>query len=184
MLYSTTVSTDDELLQIHQLSQQNLKSALGEKEKIDEGFVTWVYSFDLLHKMHQLAPSIIVKENDQVIGYALVTLREASSFHKDLAVMLDSLAPLQYKHRLLMSYQFYLMGQICIDKRYRGKGVFNMLYQKHKETYCQQYDLLVTEISTSNRRSLNAHRKTGFETIHTYADAMDKWEVVVWDWQQ
>jgi len=74
------------------------------------------------------------------------------------------------------------MGQICIDKTYRGKGIFNILYQKHKELYSHKYDLLVTEISVNNPRSLRAHEKVGFKIIHTYHDALDEWAVVVWDW--
>lgn len=183
MFYATTVSSEDELRQIHELSRQNLKSSLTAEEKKEEGFVTWLYSYELLYQMHELAPSIIVKFEDAVIGYALVTLREASAFHNDLHIMMENLSSLHYKEKPLMSYSFYLMGQICIHKECRGKGVFEMLYHKHKEIYHKRYDMLVTEISTSNYRSLRAHQKIGFKTIHTYHDAMDEWEVVVWDWR-
>ena len=74
------------------------------------------------------------------------------------------------------------MGQVCIDKDYRGKGIFNILFQKHKEVYSNAYELLVTEISTKNYRSQKAHEKIGFTTIYTYSDALDEWNVVVWDW--
>jgi L-amino acid N-acyltransferase YncA len=75
------------------------------------------------------------------------------------------------------------MGQICIDKTYRGKGVFKMLYDKHREMNKDVYDFIVTEISTGNLRSIKAHQKTGFKTIHTYLDHMDEWNVVLWDWK-
>jgi L-amino acid N-acyltransferase YncA len=75
------------------------------------------------------------------------------------------------------------MGQICIDKNYRGKGVFNNLYQHHKKIYQTKFDLLITEISTHNPRSQKAHEKVGFKTIHNYKDVMDEWHVVGWDWQ-
>jgi L-amino acid N-acyltransferase YncA len=76
------------------------------------------------------------------------------------------------------------MGQICVDKAYRGKGVFELLYQKHREIFEKSYDFIVTEISTRNTRSLRAHEKVGFKTIHTYRDSMDEWNVVVWDWRE
>jgi hypothetical protein len=59
-----------------------------------------------------------------------------------------------------------------------------MLYDKHKEVYSGQYDFLLTEISTRNIRSLIAHEKIGFETIHYHRDHMDEWAVVIWDWTQ
>ena len=183
MLQACVVSTEDELAQIHQLNQLNLKQNLSTKEKEDEGFVSWLYSMDLLKKMHQQAPSIIVKDEDKVIGYALATLKEASEFHPDLLTMITNLQPLYYKDKPLFTYSFYCMGQICIDKNYRGKGVFNSLYQHHKKIYQNQFDLLVTEISTNNPRSQKAHEKVGFKTIHSYRDDMDEWNVVVWNWE-
>jgi GNAT superfamily N-acetyltransferase len=183
MLTTGTVTTNDELLQIHRLNQQNLKQNVTVEEQNKEGFVSWLYAVDLLKKMHELAPSVIVKDGEKLIAYALTTLKEASVFHSDLAVMFRNLEKVEYKGRPLFSYRFYCMGQICIDKNYRGKGLVNALYQKHREIYRNDYDFLLTEISSRNTRSVKAHEKTGFETIYTYSDAMDEWKVVVWDWK-
>jgi hypothetical protein len=182
MLYATTVSTKKELEQIQNLNRQNLKQNLSEHEMQQEGFVSWNYSFELLEKMHQLAPSVIVKEGNEVIGYALVTLKEASSFHADLKKMLMHLQPVTYEGKPLTSYRFYLMGQVCIHKNYRAKGVFPMLYHQHKISYGKEYELLVTEISTKNQRSLKAHEKIGFKNVFTYEDGIDEWNVVIWNW--
>jgi hypothetical protein len=182
MLQATTVTREDELNQIFALNQQNLKQQLTIEEQKTEGFVTWLYSIDLLQKMHSLAPSIVVKDNDKVVGYALTTLKEASVFHPDLQTMFQNLEPLDFNGKPLFSYSFYCMGQICIAKEYRGQGLVQLLYQKHREVYSPKYDLLLTEISTSNKRSQQAHEKVGFKTIHTYRDALDEWNVVVWPW--
>ncbi|MEO6329175.1 MAG: GNAT family N-acetyltransferase [Ginsengibacter sp.] len=183
MLQTTIVTKEDELIQIHRLNQQNLRQYLSAEEKQQEGFVSWLYSMELLQEMHNLAPSIIVKDMDAVIGYALVTLKEAATFHRDLQIMIDNLHALSYHDKPLYSYDFYCMGQVCIHKDYRGKGVFNMLYQKHREIYSSRFQLLVTEISASNLRSQKAHENVGFKTMHTYHDEMDEWNVVVWDWR-
>ena len=167
MLYATEVTSDDDLLQINKLNKQNLKTALSKEEQEEQGFVTWLYSVPLLQQVQTIAPAIIVKDDDKVAGYALVTPVEAGSFHPDLQAMVDNLGALSYKDRLLSSYSYYIMGQVCIDKDYRGKGIFNMLFQKHRELYSNKYELLVTEISTANHRSQKAHEKVGFSTIHT-----------------
>jgi len=182
MLYAAEVTTQDELIQINKLNQQNLKTSLSNREQEKQGFVTWLYPVSLLQQMHAIASSIIAKDDDAVVGYALVTPVEASSFHPDLKRMIDNLEPLNYKGKPLSSYSYYIMGQVCIDKDYRGKGIFKMLFQKHMELYSNKYELLVTEISTTNYRSQKAHEKVGFTTIHTYKDALDEWNVVVWDW--
>lgn len=182
MLEAIIVNSKKELEQIHILNQQNLRQNVSRDEQLLEGFVSWHYSLELLEKMHALAQSIIVKDGDDVVAYALVTLKEACSFHTDLQMMLANLESVEYKGRSLMLYDFYLMGQICISKNYRGKGVFNLLYQHHKKIYSKEYELLVTEISVGNTRSLKAHEKLGFQTIHTYSDNKDIWNIVVWDW--
>lgn len=138
MLKATTVSSDDELLQIHHLNQQNLKQNLDEEIQKQEGFVTWLYSFDLLKKMHQLSPHVIVKEGDRVVGYALTTLKAARAFHPDLENMFRNLENVQYQSKLLSLYNYYCMGQICIAKEFRSQGIVQMLYQKHREIYSSQ----------------------------------------------
>ena len=133
--------------------------------------------------MNEQHPHIIVKDENIVVGYALVALKEAQVFHKDLNVMMHHLETLQYKNKSLQQYKFYVMGQICIDENYRGRGVFQLLYQHHKKLFEHNFDFVVTEISTSNTRSMRAHEKIGFKTIHTYKDALDEWNVVLWDWK-
>ncbi len=184
MLYATEVTNDDELIRINELNQQNLKTSLSVQQQAEQGFVTWLYPIPLLQQMHSIAPSTIVKDDEVVVGYALVTPKEASRFHPDLKTMIANLESLLYKDMPLSSYSYYIMGQVCIDKHYRGKGVFKMLFQKHKELYKSVYKLLVTEISTKNYRSQQAHETIGFTTIHTYRDALDEWNVVVWDWSE
>ncbi|MDB5231258.1 MAG: family N-acetyltransferase [Chitinophagaceae bacterium] len=182
MLLPTIVTNEEELEQIYQLNQQNLKSNLSVEERNEQGFVTWLYSKELLNNMHRLAPSVIVKDEEKVVGYALVTLKESRAFHPDLKTMLDHLEELSYQNKKFSLHNYYLMGQVCIDKAYRGRGVFEMLYQHHKKIYGNRFDMLITEVSTSNIRSQRAHEKVGFKTIHTYPDAMDEWNVIVWDW--
>ena len=183
MLQADIVRDSGELLQIHALNQQNLKQYLTAEQKESEGFLTWLYSPGLLQQMHELAPSIVVRDGDRMAGYALTTLPEARHFHPDLEQLFRHLEGVSYRDRLLSSYNFYCMGQVCVDKDYRGKGIIRLLYQKHRETYGPFYDFLLTEISTANHRSQRAHEKIGFETIYTYRDAMDEWNIIVWNWK-
>lgn len=182
MLHATIVSTKDEIQQIHALNQKNLRQNLSPSIQKEEGFVTWLYSIDLLEKMHQLAPSVIIKDGDTVAGYALTTLKESADFHTDLQTVFHNLEKLQLNHQPIFNYRFYCMGQICIAEEYRGKGLVNLLYQKHKDLYQKKYDFILTDIATRNTRSIKAHQKIGFKTIHSYVDNADEWEVVIWDW--
>ena len=75
------------------------------------------------------------------------------------------------------------MGQICVDEPWRGRGVFDALYQGHREHLRGAYELVVTEVAVRNPRSLRAHQRVGFREIERYRDATDEWVVLGWDWQ-
>ena len=182
-LISGIVTSKEELLQIHHLNQLNLRMNIKIEEKNREGFVSWLYPLDLLEKMHAIAPSIVVKDDKKIVGYALVALREMIGFHHDLQILFSHIGSIEYQHRPLSDFSFYCMGQICVDKDYRGQGIVKKLYDEHKAVYSKRFQMLVTEISTSNHRSIRAHEKIGFKTIYNYRDELDEWNVVVWDWK-
>src|SRR5438552_14946815 len=173
LMTATSVTSHDELKQIVQLSQANLRINVPLKQQAEQGFITWNYSLELLEKMNAQQPHVIVKDADNVIGYALVALKSSMQFHSDLNAMICQLETINYNNKKLSGYKYYVMGQIAIDPAYRGKGVFEMLYHQHKKLFEKKFDFVITEISTANKRSLRAHEKVGFRTIHSYEDALN-----------
>jgi L-amino acid N-acyltransferase YncA len=182
MILIDSVQTPEELLQILELQERNHIDNIDDSEMYAQGFVTLRHTLPELQQMNALAPSIIAKENGKMIGYALVMIVEARSFFTPLESMFRNLEKLEYRNKPLNEYHYYVMGQICIDKDYRRTGVFNLLYQKHKEIYQNRFDFVITEVSTRNQRSYKAHERVGFKTIDVYQDELDEWAVIVWDW--
>ena len=182
MLDITLASGPEDLHQILQLQEKNLIPNLSKDEMQAQGFVTIHHTLEMLWQMHNLAPSIIIKDENRIVGYALTMLRDFSKLVPGLESMFERFESLEWKSKPLNDYPYYVMGQVCVDKAYRGQGLFDALYQKHREVYAGRFDLLVTEIATRNHRSLNAHKRVGFQTINTYTDELDEWNVVVWDW--
>jgi ribosomal protein S18 acetylase RimI-like enzyme len=183
MLYPTTVSGISELQQILLLQKENLKQHVDNTEKQSQGFVTVEHTIDLLQQMHNLAPSIIVKDEEQLAGYALTMLYECKALVPELVTMFAHFNNLSRNGKPLSEFKYYVMGQICVNKAYRGQGVFDMLYHKHRDVYMDRFDFIITEISTSNTRSIRAHERVGFTTIDTFSDHIDEWVVVLWDWK-
>jgi GNAT superfamily N-acetyltransferase len=183
MLQATTVTSAKELEQILALQRDNLIASVTPEEMKEQGFVTVSHTFDMLQQMHNLAPSIIIKDGDNVVAYALVMLREFRNLVPALEPMFDNFDSVEWNGKPLKDQSFYVMGQVCVDKAYRGQGLFDKLYQAHKDVYSGQYDVLVTEIATRNHRSLRAHERVGFKIINTHRDELDEWAVVGWDWK-
>ncbi|MDC0711955.1 GNAT family N-acetyltransferase [Stigmatella sp. ncwal1] len=173
-----------DLEQILALQRKNLSLALSPDEVASQGFVTVQHDLDTLKQMHALAPSIVVREGEAIVAYALTMFRECRALCPVLEPMFQLFETLEYGGRPLTDWRFYVMGQVCVDKAHRGQGLFDMLYQKHRELYRPRFDLLLTEVATRNRRSLRAHERVGFKTLHTYRDAVDEWALILWDWQE
>jgi ribosomal protein S18 acetylase RimI-like enzyme len=182
MLYPATVSDSSELQQILLLQKENLKQHVNNSEKQSQGFLTVEHTIDLLQQMHNLAPSIVVKDGEQLAGYALTMPTACKDLIPDLVSMFAHFNSLSWNGKPLSEFKYYAMGQICVRKSYRAQGVFDMLYQHHKEVYQDQFDFIITEISTSNPRSIRAHERVGFTFIDTFRDQIDEWAVVLWDW--
>jgi GNAT superfamily N-acetyltransferase len=177
------VRNSSELQQIINLQRQNLATSLTPQDAARDGFVTVVHTLDLLEQMHALAPSIVARSGGAVVGYALTMPTACRRLIPILEPMFGVFDSLAYAGRPLGSYRFYVMGQVCVAASHRGRGVFDALYEMHRQTYGPSQDLLITEISVRNHRSLRAHERVGFQPIHRYADETDQWVVVAWDWR-
>ncbi|WP_338871347.1 GNAT family N-acetyltransferase [Myxococcus stipitatus] len=174
----------EELEQILALQRKNLKQHVSAEEARSEGFVTVEHDLRALRRMHALAPSIVARHEGVIVGYALTMPRECRDLLPVLVPMFDLLERLDFQGRPLSARRFYVMGQVCVDKAHRGRGVFDSLFATHRDLYRERYDMLVTEVSTSNPRSQRAHERVGFVPVHTYRDATDEWVVSLWNWDE
>jgi hypothetical protein len=175
--------TNKDLEQILSLQNANHIQNLTIEKCASDGFVTVRHDIDLLTAMNNAARQIIAKEQENVVGYALVMLKEFSETVPVLTPMFEMFKHLSYKGKPLDAYSYYIMGQICISAIYRGQGIFEKLYLKHKEIYSGKFDFCLTEVSVRNTRSMRAHKKMGFQVIHTFKDKTDDWNILLWDWQ-
>lgn len=181
-----TAQTEADLQGILILQQANLRQNLPTAVAADQGFITLQYTLDQMRQMHQSGPSIVAKDGDMVVGYAVTTLPETRQFVPELASLFDQIETLTYAGRPVRDYAYYVMGQVCVADGYRGQQLFDRMYQHHRDTYGNRYQLLITDISGKNTRSLRAHTRVGFEPLNRFYEptAGEEWVVVVWDWQK
>jgi ribosomal protein S18 acetylase RimI-like enzyme len=177
-----TVSSEKEMQQIKALQSQNLKTALEPSEIESQGFVSAEYTIDFIKKMNAIAPSIIAVENNEVVGYALVTTKAILGEHDLLDNLLNKIDQLSFKGRLLGQENYIVVGQLCVAKSHRGQGLVKQLYSSFKTRYATTYSLCVTDVDRKNIRSIRAHLKTGFEVIGALSFGNSQWDIVLWDW--
>jgi ribosomal protein S18 acetylase RimI-like enzyme len=172
-----------ELEGIKKLQRENLKSSLSVAESEAEGFVTAQYTMDFLMKMHEAGPSIIAKDDDQVIGYALVAVPSIRHHHELLADLFNTIDHTDYQGILLKEAKYVVVGQLCVSKKYRGIGLVQQMYQYYRESLQEEFEYCITDIAQDNPRSLKAHIKSGFRDINSLDYGGLKWDIVLWDWR-
>lgn len=179
-----TACADEDLQQILALQRRNVEEALSPAEVAAEGFVTVRHDEQLLADMNRAAAQVIARSHASVVGYALVMLRDFEDRIPILGPMYDKLSHLEYDGRPVDQYRYFIMGQVCVDKPFRGRGVFAGMYAKMRELYSSSYDMTITEVARRNKRSIRAHEKVGFRLLHRYTDPEgEEWDVIVWDWR-
>ncbi|WP_298504138.1 GNAT family N-acetyltransferase [uncultured Maribacter sp.] len=167
-------STIKELQQIIALQSENLHANLTEEVRQQQGFVSVSHTLKILQEMNKVCPHTIAKSKHKVIGYALCmhpSFSDDISLLKPMFVEINSLIP--------KPKNFMVMGQICIDKEFRGKGVFRNLYKKMKEDVLNEYHSIITEVDSKNLRSLNAHTSVGFKHLKTYNSLGQDWKLLI-----
>jgi ribosomal protein S18 acetylase RimI-like enzyme len=175
------VTEEVELLQIIDLQTVNHVSNVSKDIAVSQGYVTVRHTFDLLRSMNDAAPQIIAKDNQKVVGYALVMLPSFADKIPVLIPMFRLFEDIIYNGKKITDWNYYVMGQICVAEDYRGQQIFDKLYAQHRTTYAQKYDFCVTEVAVGNTRSMRAHERVGFKIAHTYKDETDTWNVLIWD---
>jgi len=178
--------TDDDLRGILALQQANSVRTLPPDVQQTQGFVTLQYTLEQMQQLHKLGPSVIAKDGDRVVGYAITATPEARPLIPELASLFAQIDELQYDDQPLNNLSYYVMGQVCVADGYRGQGLFDALYQHHRTVYSGDFRLLITDISARNTRSIRAHERVGFRPLKHFHEpgAGETWIVVAWDFQQ
>ncbi len=183
MISFKTAYTQDQLKGILKLQKANLARNLPKEEVESQGFVTVDHSYEQLKKLNDLEKHVIAKDDYKVIGYLLAMTQESKFDLPVLFPMFNVFDEIVYKNKKVSQYKYLVVGQVCIDKGYRGQGILPNCYAAYKKYYSDKYDFAITEIATTNQRSLNAHKKAGFKEIYSYTGPdKTEWIVVLWDW--
>jgi GNAT superfamily N-acetyltransferase len=182
IVYTQSTQLSD-LQGIMDLQMENRETSISAEELKQEGFVTVVHTLELLEQMNTPHPHTIAKDGDLVVAYVLTMLQSMQERIPILEPMFGQINSLSYRGDVLKDANYFVIGQCCVKKGYRGQGVFRGLYEKMRKNLSPHFKYVITEIATRNPRSIRAHEKMGFKVIHEFEDATDHWVIVLWDWR-
>jgi ribosomal protein S18 acetylase RimI-like enzyme len=178
------VSSNDELIGVKELQDKNLRKNITAETAATQGFLTAEYTMEYLQQMHDASPSIIAKDGEQVVGYALVATKSVREGHDLMADLFNVLDTKHYKGRSLKDVNYVVVGQLCVGLGYRGQGLVKRMYDHYRDCYASAHEYLITDVAQANTRSLNAHKKSGFIVLDTLVYGGIGWDIVLWDWRQ
>lgn len=180
-----SATSNQDLLGILTLQKKNLAGQLDAAEIRSQGFVTVDHSYEQLEKLNAIEQHIIARDGDKVIGYILAMTSCSRHDIPVLVPMFEQFDSIGYKGKKIIDFRYMVVGQVCVDKAYRGRGVFDNCYSKYREQFSPDYDFAITEIALSNQRSLHAHFRVGFRELHRYTGPdQTEWIIVIWEWNE
>ena len=177
-------STDREIQEIRDLQEANLKDNIPLENRLSDGFLTAKYELDFLREMNDLTPAIVAKEKDVLVGYALATDRSMLTQHPLLNDLGAQINKIPFGGKLIGDYDYLVVGQLCVAKEVRGRGLAKDLYTHFRANYERHYAFAVTDVDRDNLASLTTHLKVGFQVVSVLQCGGSNWHVVVWDWRK
>lgn len=182
-LIYTSAKSEADLPGIIALQKNNLPVNLTDEEKQQQGFVTVLHSLADLKKMNDVEQHIICKDGNKVVAYLLAMTAASKNDIPVLIPMFEMFTSVFYKNKAVSDYNYIVVGQVCVDKNYRGRGILDKCYETYKARMKEKYDFAITEIATRNQRSIKAHQRIGFAELNQYTSPDNEvWSIVIWEW--
>ncbi|NQT60980.1 MAG: GNAT family acetyltransferase [Bacteroidetes bacterium] len=159
----------DDLDAVLELQSKYHINTIQEQDKSD-GFVTTLFTGKQLQELIDKEKGLfLLIEGQSIIGYAMSGSWEYWKSWPMFQHMIGGLGNLEYLGQTLNTSNTYQYGPICIDKRYRGTGALEKLFDFARCKMALRFPILITFINKANPRSVAAHeKKLGLETIKEF----------------
>lgn len=138
------------------LQELNLVSNMNEEEKAS-GFVTTRFTVEQLQDVIRNEGLFIAKDTNKIIAYIFAESWDFFSqwpIFNFMTTLFPNLTFLDFEITTKNSFQY---GPICIDEKYRGKGLINPFFEFMRTHVVNKYPLGVTFINKLNIPSKKAH---------------------------
>lgn len=160
------LANKEDIKDILKLLSENHVNNMSEEDK-KNGFVTTNMTEEQMLKLIEKEKGItIAEEKDKVIAFAMAgswTFWKEWPFFENMIRILPDYKFESEKLTVNNSYQY---GPICVDKTYRGQGVFEKVFEYSLSTMKDKFPIMITFVNKINPRSYKAHsEKVNMKTL-------------------
>ena len=111
----------------------------------------------------------VAKDGDKVVAFALAASWDFWKEWPLFAYMIQELPKYQLDGMTLTSENSYQYGPVCVDRAYRGTGLFEKVFAFSLHSMAERFPIMATFVNQINPRSYAAHsRKAGLDTTGTF----------------
>ncbi|MFA6191874.1 MAG: GNAT family acetyltransferase [Sulfurimonas sp.] len=173
------ISDIDKVLELH--FRYQIDSIKEEDKK--NGFVTTAFTKEQLTELIEKEQGLFIAiKDDEVIAYVMSASWQFWSRWPMFAFMIEDLPNLEYLGQKLSVDNSYQYGPICIDKKVRGSGILEEIFDFARKHMSKRFPILVTFINKINPRSFEAHmRKLGLHVIKEFSYNNNNYYELVYD---
>ncbi len=152
---------------IRALQERYLHRSLSAEER-KSGFVTTPFTEEQIADRVENDGLFITEDKDQIIAYVFAGKWDFFERWPIFPYMTSRFPDLNYKNFEISTSATFQYGPVCVDKKYRGKGVFNETFETMRLEWLREFPLSITFINAINSVSVRAHTKLGWEEIDQF----------------
>ncbi len=158
-MVKTRIGNKNDIGGVLSLQDKYLYSKLNEAER-KEGFVTTPFTVNQLEEIIT-QNGLIVAENEEniIVAYAFAGSWKYFEQWEIFNFMVSRFPKLSFQGNRITTENSFQYGPVCIDKKYRGNGVLNLIFEEMRMEFLKRYPISVTFINKVNAISTKAHTK-------------------------
>lgn len=161
-----TLDNIEEVLSLHYRYQID---SISDEDKAD-GFITTAFTKEHLSNLIQQENGLFIACIDnKIVAYVMAASWQFWSQWPLFQFMIESLGDSNCLGQEVTPENSYQYGPVCVDKKVRGKGVFEHIFNFSLREMSKRYPIMVTFINKINPRSYQAHtHKTPLKVINRF----------------
>ncbi|MEP1096357.1 MAG: GNAT family acetyltransferase [Cyclobacteriaceae bacterium] len=161
-------ATPSDISGILALQKLYLHRSLSPEER-KSGFVTTPFSREQIQNRVENNGLFVTEEGGQIIAYVFAGKWEFFEQWPIFPYMTSRFSNLKFQDFDISTASTFQYGPVCVDLAYRGKKVFNAVFEEMRLEWRKKFPLSITFINSVNEVSVKAHAKLGWEVIDRFS---------------
>ena len=168
-MIKTRIGNKIDIDEVLALQEKYLYRNLSELER-KRGFVTTPFTVSQIEEIIlENGLFVALNEENEVIAYAFAGSWKYFQQWEIFNFMISRFPDLTFKGNEITTTNSFQYGPVCIDEKYRGQGVLNLIFEEMRLEFIKTYPISITFINKINVISEVAHtKKLGWEIIDEF----------------